>query len=52
MARFTGQLRPADTVVCFANTGKEVEATLRFVRDSACKSIDIISPSMGDAESR
>ena len=21
---------PADTVVCFANTGKEVEATLRF----------------------
>ena len=26
---------PADTVVCFANTGKEVEATLRFVRDCA-----------------
>ncbi|HGX3311213.1 TPA: Nin-like protein [Pseudomonas aeruginosa] len=24
---------PADTIVCFANTGKEVEATLRFVRD-------------------
>ena len=28
---------PADTVVCFANTGKEVEATLRFVR--GCPSI-------------
>lgn len=26
---------PADTVVCFANTGKEVEATLRFVQDCA-----------------
>ncbi|MCK2094597.1 phosphoadenosine phosphosulfate reductase family protein [Thauera aromatica] len=26
---------PADTVVCFANTGKEVEATLRFVRECA-----------------
>ena len=26
---------PADTVVCFANTGKEVEATLRFVRGCA-----------------
>lgn len=26
---------PADTLVCFANTGKEVEATLRFVRDCA-----------------
>ena len=26
---------PADAVVCFANTGKEVEATLRFVRDCA-----------------
>lgn len=26
---------PPDTVVCFANTGKEVEATLRFVRDCA-----------------
>ena len=25
----------AQTVVCFANTGKEVEATLRFVRDCA-----------------
>ncbi|EPO4283157.1 Nin-like protein [Pseudomonas aeruginosa] len=24
---------PLDTIVCFANTGKEVEATLRFVRD-------------------
>ena len=24
---------PADAVVCFANTGKEEEATLRFVRD-------------------
>jgi 3'-phosphoadenosine 5'-phosphosulfate sulfotransferase (PAPS reductase)/FAD synthetase len=24
---------PADSVVCFANTGKEDEATLRFVRD-------------------
>ena len=24
---------PADAVVCFANTGKEDEATLRFVRD-------------------
>lgn len=24
---------PADTVVCFANTGREEEATLRFVRD-------------------
>lgn len=24
---------PADTVVCFANTGKEDEATLQFVRD-------------------
>jgi hypothetical protein len=24
---------PADAVVCFANTGKEAEATLRFVRD-------------------
>lgn len=26
---------PGDAVVCFANTGKEVEATLRFVRDCA-----------------
>ncbi|EDT3379564.1 phosphoadenosine phosphosulfate reductase family protein [Salmonella enterica subsp. enterica serovar Mbandaka] len=26
---------PADTVVCFANTGKKVEATLRFVHDCA-----------------
>lgn len=26
---------PADAVVCFANTGKEDEATLRFVRDCA-----------------
>ncbi|WP_338807030.1 phosphoadenosine phosphosulfate reductase family protein [Pseudomonas chlororaphis] len=26
---------PADTLVCFANTGKEVEATLCFVRDCA-----------------
>lgn len=26
---------PPDTVVCFANTGKEEEATLRFVRDCA-----------------
>ena len=26
---------PADTVVCFANTGKEVEATLHFVRGCA-----------------
>lgn len=26
---------PADAVVCFANTGKEEEATLRFVRDCA-----------------
>jgi len=26
---------PVDTVVCFANTGKEVEATMRFVRDCA-----------------
>lgn len=29
-----GQL-PEETVVCFANTGKEEEATLRFVRDCA-----------------
>ena len=27
-----GQL-PCQTIVCFANTGKEDEATLRFVRD-------------------
>ncbi|MDR1934710.1 MAG: Nin-like protein, partial [Candidatus Accumulibacter sp.] len=26
---------PSDAVVCFANTGKEAEATLRFVRDCA-----------------
>jgi 3'-phosphoadenosine 5'-phosphosulfate sulfotransferase (PAPS reductase)/FAD synthetase len=26
---------PAETVVCFANTGKEEEATLRFVQDCA-----------------
>lgn len=26
---------PPETVVCFANTGKEVEATLRFVRECA-----------------
>ncbi|CAB5670414.1 Uncharacterised protein [Delftia tsuruhatensis] len=26
---------PADTLVCFANTGKEVAASLRFVRDCA-----------------
>jgi 3'-phosphoadenosine 5'-phosphosulfate sulfotransferase (PAPS reductase)/FAD synthetase len=26
---------PAESVVCFANTGKEAEATLRFVRDCA-----------------
>lgn len=26
---------PPDTMVCFAYTGKEVEATLRFVRDCA-----------------
>lgn len=26
---------PTQVVVCFANTGKEVEATLRFVRDCA-----------------
>ncbi len=28
---------PADTVVCFANTGKEVEATLRFVRECSIR---------------
>ena len=28
-----GGTLPADAVVCFANTGKEEEATLRFVRD-------------------
>jgi 3'-phosphoadenosine 5'-phosphosulfate sulfotransferase (PAPS reductase)/FAD synthetase len=28
-----GSKLPADAVVCFANTGKEDEATLRFVRD-------------------
>ncbi len=28
---------PADTVVCFANTGKEVEATLRFVRECSVR---------------
>jgi hypothetical protein len=28
-----GGTLPADAVVCFANTGKEDEATLRFVRD-------------------
>jgi len=26
---------PADAIVCFANTGKEEEATLEFVRDCA-----------------
>lgn len=26
---------PADTLVCFANSGKEVEAPLRFVRECA-----------------
>lgn len=26
---------PPDTMVCFANTGKEVETTLCFVRDCA-----------------
>jgi hypothetical protein len=30
-----GGALPADLVVCFANTGKEDEATLRFVRDCA-----------------
>ena len=28
-----GGVLPSDAVVCFANTGKEEEATLRFVRD-------------------
>lgn len=26
---------PVDTLVCFANSGKEVEAPLRFVRECA-----------------
>lgn len=44
---------PADAVVCFANTGKEEEATLEFVRDCAVKwSVPIVWLEFRDTEDR
>lgn len=44
---------PADVVVCFANTGKEDEATLRFVRDCAVAwDVPIVWLEFRDTESR
>ena len=44
---------PADAAVCFANTGKEDEATLRFVRDCAVAwDVEITWLEFRDTESR
>lgn len=44
---------PDDAVVCFANTGKEDEATLRFVRDCAAAwGVEITWLEFRDTESR
>lgn len=48
-----GGVLPADAVVCFANTGKEDEATLRFVRDcEEAWSVPIVWLEFRDTESR